>query len=133
MVNPIASSLAGIMPGQAQPANVQANATPEPAVQVTGAAAAQLGGNATQSQFSGNGNGGQGQQPPPDAIEAMNKRLEAWSTGIRFEMNDEAQRMVVSIVDKETGDVIRQVPSEAVLQVAKMIVQMQGSSIDTKA
>ena len=133
MVNPIASSLAGALYGQAQPANVQATQAPEPAVQVTGTAAAQLGGNAAQSQFAGNGNGGQGEQPPADAIENLNKRLEAWSTGIRFEMNDEAQRMVVSIVDKETGDVIRQVPSEAVLQVAKMIVQMQGSSIDTKA
>lgn len=133
MVNPIASSLAGALLGQAQPANTPAASTPEPAVQVTGAAAAQSGGSTAQSQFENKGNGGQGQQPPADAIETMNKRLEAWSTGIRFEMNDEAQRLVVSIVDNETGDVIRQVPSEAVLQVAKMIVQMQGSSIDTKA
>jgi flagellar protein FlaG len=48
-------------------------------------------------------------------------------------MDEDAQRLVVSIVDNETGEVLRKVPSDAVLQVAKMIVQMQGGGVNTKA
>jgi flagellar protein FlaG len=40
---------------------------------------------------------------------------------------------VVSIVDSSTGKVLRTIPSEAVLQVAKMIAKFQGSGVDTQA
>ncbi|MHA3902312.1 flagellar protein FlaG [Castellaniella sp. WN] len=67
------------------------------------------------------------------ALESVNDSLKAWSTGMRFEMDEEAQRLVVSIVDSTTGEVLRTIPSEAVLRVAKMIVQLQGSGVDTQA
>lgn len=66
-------------------------------------------------------------------IESLNENLKAWSTGMKFEIDDELERVVVSIVDTKSGDVLRKVPSDAVLKVAKMIVQMQGSGIDTQA
>jgi flagellar protein FlaG len=67
------------------------------------------------------------------ALESVNNSLKAWSTGIRFDMDEDAQRLVVSIVDSASGEVLRTIPSEAVLRVAKMIVQLQGSGVDTKA
>ena len=67
-----------------------------------------------------------------DTLEELNQRMQAWSTGLKFSMDEDAQRLVVSIVDTTTGDVIRTVPSDAVLKVAKMIVQMQGQMVDTK-
>lgn len=67
-----------------------------------------------------------------DTLEELNQRMQAWSTGLKFSMDEDAQRLVVSIVDTATGDVIRTVPSDAVLKVAKMIVQMQGQMVDTK-
>jgi flagellar protein FlaG len=48
-------------------------------------------------------------------------------------MDDEAQRLVVSIVDNSTGEVLRTVPSDAVIQIAKMIVQLQGNAVSVKA
>ncbi|HLR78925.1 MAG TPA: flagellar protein FlaG [Burkholderiaceae bacterium] len=66
-------------------------------------------------------------------LEQLNESMQAWATGMRFDVDEEAQRIVVSIVDSSTGEVLRTVPSEAVLRVAKMIVQLQGSSIDTRA
>jgi flagellar protein FlaG len=47
-------------------------------------------------------------------------------------MDDEAQRLVVSIVDNTTGEVLRTVPSDAVIQIAKMIVQLQGNQVSVK-
>ena len=105
---------------------------PEPAVQVTASNPASLGGNAAQSGGSQNAETGAG-DADRDALERVNESLQAWSTGIRFEMDDEADRLVVSIVDRNSGDVIRQIPSEAVLKVAKMIIQLQGSGVDTRA
>lgn len=68
-----------------------------------------------------------------NALEQINSSLQAWSTGIRFKMDDEAQRLVVSIINNETGEVLRKVPSDAVIQIAKMIVQLQGNAVDVKA
>src|SRR3546814_1077405 len=71
-------------------------------------------------------------KPMTDALQQANEQLQAWSTGMRFSMDDDAQRLVVSIVDSGTGEVLRTVPSDAVLQIARMIVQFQGSSVDTR-
>lgn len=68
-----------------------------------------------------------------DTLDQINSSLQAWSTGIRFDMDDEAQRLVVSIVDNSTGEVLRTVPSDAVIQIAKMIVQLQGNAVSVKA
>ena len=68
-----------------------------------------------------------------DALDEVNNRLQAWSTGMQFKFDEEADRIVVSIIDNHSGEVLRTVPSEAVLQVAKMIVQLQGQGVDTKA
>lgn len=67
------------------------------------------------------------------ALEQLNQSLQAWATGMRFDMDPDSQRLVISLVDNETGEIIRTVPSEAVLQMAKMITHFQGNSINTKA
>jgi flagellar protein FlaG len=35
-------------------------------------------------------------------------------------------------VDNTTGEVLRTVPSDAVIQIAKMIVQLQGNQVSVK-
>lgn len=71
--------------------------------------------------------------PLEKTLEQLNSSMQAWATGMRFDVDDDAQRIVVSIVDSATGEVLRTVPSEAVIRVAKMIVQLQGGAIDTRA
>lgn len=67
------------------------------------------------------------------AIEQLNSSMQAWATGMRFDIDPDTQRIVLTLVDNDSGDVIRTVPSEAVLAIAKMITQFQGQSINTKA
>lgn len=67
------------------------------------------------------------------ALEQLNDNMKAWATGLRFDVDDDTQKLVVSLVDKESGDVIRAVPSDAALQISKMIAQFKGNSINTKA
>lgn len=132
MVNPINTSASVGATGQAPAQFDRPIVLPQAAVQVTQAEQAALQGNTANSQQQ-QGFGGGNNEAPADALEKVNQAMQAWSTGMRFEMDEDAQRLVVSIVDNETGEVLRKVPSDAVLQVAKMIVQMQGSGVDTQA
>lgn len=68
-----------------------------------------------------------------ETLAQINDALQAWSTSLRFDMDDEAQRLVVSVVDNTTGEVLRTVPSDAVIQIAKMIVQLQGNIVSVTA
>ncbi|MCX5590582.1 flagellar protein FlaG [Alcaligenes endophyticus] len=66
-------------------------------------------------------------------LKNLNSSMDAWATGMRFDMDEDAQRLVVSIIDNTTGEVLRTVPSDAVIQIAKMIVQLQGQTVNVQA
>lgn len=105
---------------------------PEPAVEVTAAAEALNSGSSSTAP-----------RQPQDlsenpstlekALEDVNNNMRAWATGMRFDVDPEAQRVVVSIIDSATGETLRTVPSDAVIRVAKMIVQLQGKVVNTRA
>ncbi len=131
MVNPISANVGQqhyVVPATdlERPASI-----PEPAVQVT-----------TSSETLGSGSSTSTRQqreqsesntPLDKALEQVNENMKAWDTGMRFDLDTEAERMVVSIIDSATGEVLRTIPNEAVIRVAKMIVQLQGNLVNTKA
>jgi len=129
MVDSISSNLAA---GLSVPASSPAPARPEPAVQVTATAHVQNGGDAARSQSDTSGRGGT-PQGVADAFDEINSTMEAWNTGMRFEIDEDTQQLVVSVIDTNSGEVLRQIPSEEVLHVAKMIAQFQGNFVRTKA
>ncbi|MGE8620944.1 MAG: flagellar protein FlaG [Achromobacter spanius] len=111
-------------------APVQAPIAAEPAVNVTPAAAATNSG-ASDSATSDQSDS---QKLPLDkALDEINDQMKAWSTQLQFEIDPNVHQVVVSVVDAESGDVIRTIPSETVLKIAKMIVNMQGNGIKTTA
>ncbi|MCG2596645.1 flagellar protein FlaG [Achromobacter insuavis] len=71
--------------------------------------------------------------PLDKALDEINEQMKAWSTQLQFEVDPDVHQVVVSVVDAKSGDVIRTIPSEAVLKIAKMIVNMQGNGIKTSA
>lgn len=104
---------------------------PDPTQRIVATGDARNGGSATNNPANPNVS----QQPDnlQDALDNINQGMQAWSTGMRFDIDQEAQRLVVSIVDSNSGEVLRTVPNEAVIRIAKMIVQLQGQYIDTQA
>lgn len=134
MVNPI-SNIPVALPTELTNVDMSNNVV-RPATQVQATNDAQHSGTSTSGQ--------QLQQQlqkqlgePESSLDRMlnhiNDSMTAWSTGMRFDVDDDAQRVVVSIVDSKTGDVIRTVPSDAVIKIAKMITKLQGAAVDTKA
>ncbi|WP_447894837.1 flagellar protein FlaG [Vreelandella sp. GE22] len=66
-----------------------------------------------------------------EPIARLNEALR--DRGVEFEVSEEASRVIARVIDRETGDVIRQIPSEEVLEVAKRIEEMKGGIISLEA
>ncbi|QOR39210.1 flagellar protein FlaG [Billgrantia diversa] len=64
-----------------------------------------------------------------EPIQRINEVLRQY--GVEFELND-TSRVITRIVDRETGDVLRQIPSEEVLAIAERLEELQGRLINLK-
>ncbi|ANN78261.1 flagellar protein FlaG [Bordetella flabilis] len=129
-VSPIAPAALPVQPFEVNPAPV-----PDAAVLVTPTGDAQRGAGAH-----GAGADGSSQQSTPGqelplerALKKINEQMEAWSTQMQFDIDPDTQRVVISIKDTKSGDVIRTIPSETVLNIAKMITKLQGGGVETSA
>lgn len=56
----------------------------------------------------------------------------AFNKGIRFQVHKESERMYVEIVDRATGEVIKQIPPEEMLRIAAKFQEFLGLIIDEK-
>lgn len=64
------------------------------------------------------------------AIEDLNKAVDIFNKGLHFEIHEETDRIMVEVINKETGEVIRQIPPEYVLDVMARIDKLLGIFID---
>lgn len=69
------------------------------------------------------------QQPSPaelkQAVENINKVLKQNNKNLEFSVDTDTKKVLVKLVDTETGDVIREFPSEEALAIARSIDQFQ--------
>lgn len=133
MLNPLGPNAPALVYGGPVADQERPAAPPEPAVTVTAASNASYMGNATTAQQDKETTAHTPTSSLEKALEDVNNNMKAWATGMRFDVDKDANRVVVSIIDSATGEVLRTVPSDAVIRVAKMIVQMQGNAVNTKA
>lgn len=59
-------------------------------------------------------------------VDEGNKILSNVQRNLQFKVDDSTDRVVMSIVDKKTGEVIRQIPSEEVLALAQRMQELNG-------
>ncbi len=65
-----------------------------------------------------------------EAIKALSEKLEAKQSGLSFRVDERLGRSIVMVTSKQTGEVIRQIPGEAVLRVANSIESLKGVLFD---
>ncbi len=58
-------------------------------------------------------------------VDNINKVLQQANKNLEFSVDAESKKPVVKLVDAETGDVIRQFPSDEMLAISKAVGQMQ--------
>ncbi|WP_029770454.1 flagellar protein FlaG [Pseudogulbenkiania sp. MAI-1] len=72
------------------------------------------------------------QEKPPteselhDSVKKLNEALKHYNNNLEFTVDEDTQATVVKVVDSETKKVIRQIPSEEALRIAKAIEDFKG-------
>ncbi|ACO78957.1 Flagellar protein [Azotobacter vinelandii CA] len=59
-----------------------------------------------------------------EPLKRINEVLSSY--GVEFHLSEPGQRVVTEIVDRESGEVIRQIPSEEVLRIAENLERLRG-------
>jgi flagellar protein FlaG len=67
------------------------------------------------------------------AVAALNQSLEQGPTSVRFQLNENSGKTVVTLVDTEKNSVLLQFPNDSVLTLSGILPLTQGSIINTKA
>ncbi|MBC3765041.1 flagellar protein FlaG [Neptunicella marina] len=60
------------------------------------------------------------------AVSDVNSFLQSQTRQLNFSIDEKSQRSVVKVTDSDTGDVIRQLPSDEVLKLAARIKDLQS-------
>ena len=66
------------------------------------------------------------------AVVEINKALEKIPTTLAFQVDDTSKRFVVNVADISTGELIRQIPGDAVLRIARQLESLKGIIFDDK-
>lgn len=59
-------------------------------------------------------------------MDALQRKAQSFAPDLRFSVDHDTGRTVVKVTDANTQEVIRQIPAEEILQLAKEIDRMQG-------
>lgn len=68
-----------------------------------------------------------------EAVDKVEKFVSLTNSEIKFTVDDETGMSIVKVVDKATDQVIRQIPSEEMVAIAKTLDKLQGLLFKDKA
>jgi flagellar protein FlaG len=61
-----------------------------------------------------------------EAIDRLNQQLKANGRDLSFQMDEEIDRPIITVRNIETGEVVRQIPSEEIIRMAHSIEEGKG-------
>lgn len=124
------SSGASSLSGPPQPTVPSATAA-----NVTGSSAQALqGGTAAPAQAAAQEREPAGRRESSEELQRqLDEVMKDVPTSLRFRVDDDSNRVVVSIVDQESGDVIQQIPSEVSLRIAQRMAELGSGMINESA
>ncbi|MGN8648391.1 flagellar protein FlaG [Gracilibacillus sp. HCP3S3_G5_1] len=65
-------------------------------------------------------------------VEGLNSFLEPSNTGIRYEFHDKLDRYYVTIIDRNTEEVVKEIPPKKMLDVYASMAELMGFIVDEK-
>ena len=68
-----------------------------------------------------------------EAVEDIQSRLEVVGTRLGFSIHEETEDLVVEVTNRESGELIRQIPSDEVLELRARLDDLVGILFDKKA
>lgn len=73
-----------------------------------------------------------GEQQLIKVIERANKALQGANTSFRFSIHEGTKEIMVKVLNEDSGEVIREIPSEKILDMVAKMWEMAGILIDEK-
>ena len=67
------------------------------------------------------------------AVAKVSEDIKAHDTNLKFEIDDSTDRVVVKVIEKDSGEVIRQFPPKEVLELAKFFNTSKGLLLKEQA
>jgi len=67
-----------------------------------------------------------------EAVDDLNSKIDQNAVRVNFDVDKETGRIVVQVKDVDTGDVLRQIPSEEMLEFARNASKGVGVTLDTQ-
>jgi len=61
-----------------------------------------------------------------EAMKVLNEKLASKNNSIQFRVDETLDRSIVTVVNEQTGEVVRQLPTDEMLQVARNIESLKG-------
>ena len=68
-----------------------------------------------------------------DAVKATNDFVNAINNSLAFSVDKDSGKTIVKVIDKNTDEVIRQIPSEEMLAIAQALDKIKGLLVHQKA
>lgn len=68
-----------------------------------------------------------------EAIEKSNKGFKMDNTSLKFSVHEKTKEIMVKVVDDNTKEVIREIPSEKILDMVAAMIERTGVFLDKKA
>ena len=72
------------------------------------------------------------QVQPEELLQQIKSLTEDGLYSVRFENDERSEGLIVKIVNRENGEVIRQVPSEELLDLTAALEDLRGNIVDTE-
>jgi flagellar protein FlaG len=70
---------------------------------------------------------------PEEILDKIKALTQDGTYSVRYEMHAKTRQMVVRLVDAESGEVIRQLPPEEMLEVAVKLEELRGNIVNAKS
>ncbi len=67
------------------------------------------------------------------AVRQVNEALALREVGLKFEVDKDTDKVIIKVVDRASGEVIRQIPNEEVVRIAKLMSDGKGLLVDHAA
>ncbi len=67
------------------------------------------------------------------AVAKVSEDIQAHDTNLKFEIDDSTDRVIVKVIEKDSGEVIRQFPPKEVLELAKFFNSSKGLLLKEQA
>ncbi|MES2206817.1 MAG: flagellar protein FlaG [Pseudomonadota bacterium] len=68
-----------------------------------------------------------------EAVKQINEAVKQKNVGLQFSIDEDTNETVVKVIDTQTNDLIRQIPSVEALEIAKALDKLEGMLFQKKA